>query len=200
MFRVGITGGIGSGKSLVAELFHVLGVPVLHADDTAKYLMEHDDELKASIIRHFGEKAYENGRLNRPFLASAVFGKPERLELLNSLVHPATIAWSERWAAAQTSPYTLKEAAIFFESGSYREMDRMIGVYAPEAMRLQRAMQRDGATEAAIRERMARQMNEDEKMSRCDFIIRNDGTQSVIAQVLRLHAELTALAAQKNKI
>jgi len=194
MFKVGLTGGIGSGKSLVAELFRLLGVPVLNADDTAKYLMEHDEPLKQAIMQLFGKEVYENGRLNRPFLASVVFNDKTKLEALNQLVHPATIAYGSRWAAQQPTAYVIKEAAIFFESGSYKEMDKMIGVYAPYETRLRRAMQRDKATEAEIRKRMDKQMSEEEKMSRCDFIIHNDGSQSLIGQALQLHEELLALS------
>jgi dephospho-CoA kinase len=196
MLKVGLTGGIGSGKSLVAEIFKLLGIPVLHADDTARYLMEHDDKLKQNIADAFGEKVYENGRLNRPFLASVVFNDPQKLAKLNQLVHPATIAYSNKWAAEQQAPYLIKEAAIFFESGSYKEMDKMIGVYAPYALRLSRAMQRDGASEAEIQKRMDKQMNEEEKMSRCDYIIRNDETVSLIEQVLELHRKLIVEAGQ----
>jgi dephospho-CoA kinase len=194
MLKVGLTGGIGSGKSLVAEMFKLLEVPVLHADDTARYLMEHDTELQSAIGQLFGKEVYENGRLNRSFLASVVFNDKAKLEQLNALVHPATIAFGQQWAAAQTTPYTIKEAAIFFESGSYKDMDKMIGVYAPIEMRLQRAMSRDNATEEVIRQRMDKQMNEEEKMKRCDFIIDNDETKSVIDQVLELHEELLQLA------
>lgn len=194
MLKVGLTGGIGSGKSLVAEMFKLLGVPVLHADDTARYLMENDTKLKSAIGQLFGTKVYENGRLNRSFLASVVFNDKSKLEQLNALVHPATIAFGQQWAANQTAPYTIKEAAIFFESGSYKDMDKMIGVYAPVEMRLQRAMHRDNATEEVIRQRMDKQMNEEEKMKRCDFIIDNDETKSVIDQVLKLHEELLQLA------
>ena len=194
MLKVGLTGGIGSGKSLVAEMFKLLGVPVLHADDTARYLMEHDTKLQSAIGQLFGKEVYENGRLNRPFLASVVFNDKSKLEQLNALVHPATIAFGQQWAAAQTTPYTIKEAAIFFESGSYKDMDKMIGVYAPAEMRLQRAMSRDNATEEVIRQRMDKQMNEEEKMKRCDFVIYNDETKSIIEQVLDLHQQLLQLA------
>jgi dephospho-CoA kinase len=195
MLKVGLTGGIGSGKSLVAEMFKLLGVPVLHADDTARYLMEQDTKLKSAIGQLFGKEVYENGRLNRPFLASVVFNDKSKLEQLNALVHPATIAFAQQWAAAQTTPYTIKEAAIFFESGSYKDMDKMIGVYAPVEMRLERAMHRDNVTEEVIRQRMDKQMNEEEKMKRCDFIIYNDGSKSVIDQVLNLHQQLLEIAA-----
>ncbi|PSK91946.1 dephospho-CoA kinase [Taibaiella chishuiensis] len=194
MLKVGITGGIGSGKSLVARMFEVLGIPVLHADDTAKYLMQHDTDLMASISRMFGNEVYQNGRLNRPFLASVVFSDKEKLAGLNSLVHPAVLRYGKEWAARQSSPYTLKEAAIFFESGSYKEMDKMIGVYAPYELRLQRAMQRDQASGDTIKQRMAQQMDEEEKMKRCDYIIRNDGSMSVINQVLDLHRQFCAMA------
>ncbi len=190
MLKVGLTGGIGSGKSLVAEVFRLLGVPVLHADDTAKYLMENDEKLKQAIAQVFGSEVYQNGRLNRPFLASVVFNDKEKLEQLNSLVHPATIAYSNQWAAVQNADYIIKEAAIFFESGSYKEMDKMIGVYAPYELRLQRTMQRDKVSEEEVKKRMDKQMNEEEKMSRCDYIIKNDGTVSVIEQVLKLHDTL----------
>lgn len=200
MLKVGLTGGIGSGKSLVAQLFKLLGVPVLHADEVAKRLMEEDEALRLGLTQAFGEKVYENGRLNRPFLASQVFGDPVRLEQLNQLVHPATIAWTQRWTAAQTAPYVLKEAAIFFESGSYKEMDVMVGVYAPEALRLQRATARDGSTEAQVRARMSRQMNEEEKMQRCDHVIHNDGSRSLIRQVLDLHEVLMAQSGQQAPV
>jgi dephospho-CoA kinase len=191
MLKVGITGGIGSGKSLVARMFQVLGIPVLNADEAAKYLMQHDAALMGSLRQLFGNEVYQNGRLNRPFLASVVFADKAKLEQLNSLVHPAVLRYGKTWAEEQNTPYVLKEAAIFFESGSYKEMDKMIGVYAPFELRLERAMQRDNATEETVRQRMAQQMDEDEKMKRCDYIIRNDGSTSVIEQVLALHKVFT---------
>ncbi|KAA5534912.1 dephospho-CoA kinase [Taibaiella lutea] len=194
MLKVGLTGGIGSGKSLIAEMFKLLGVPVIHADVTAKYLMEHDEALKAAISKLFGEEVYENGRLNRPFLASLVFKNKQRLEALNALVHPATVAYGKKWFAAQKFPYSIKEAAIFFESGTYVEMDKMIGVYAPADLRLKRAMERDAVSEEEIRKRMQHQMNEEEKMSRCDYVIQNDGTKSIIEQVLELNKVLIEIS------
>ncbi len=188
--RVGLTGGIGSGKSLVASFFELLGVPVFRADDEAIYLMEHDPALQSEIIRVFGEKVYEKGRLNRPFLASLVFGNEKQLEILNSIVHPAVIAYGRQWALTQTAPYTIKEAAIFFESGSNKEMDRMIGVYAPESVRIERVMRRDGISDAEVRDRISKQMDDAEKMKRCDYVIQNDGSASVIEQVLSLHERL----------
>lgn len=196
--KVGLTGGIGSGKSQIARIFRLLGIPVLDADKVARTLMENDPALVQSIKILFGEQSYENGRLNRPFLSSIAFQQPEKLRALNALVHPATIAYGEQWAAGHTAPYTLKEAALFFESGSYKAMDFMVGVYAPETIRLQRVMARDGSDAAAVQARMRQQMNEEEKMRRCDFVIRNDETSSVIAQVLNLHQELLQRAAIMN--
>ena len=192
MLKVGLTGGIGSGKSLIAEMFKLLGVPVMHADATAKYLMEHDENLKAALTKTFGEKVYQNGRLSRPFLASLVFNNTQKLETLNALVHPATVAYSGKWFEKQAFPYAIKEAAIFFESGTYVEMNKMIGVYAPFEMRLKRTMERDGISEEEVKERMQHQMNEEEKMSRCDYVIQNDGSKSIIEQVLEIHYRLTS--------
>ena len=198
MLKVGITGGIGSGKSLIARMFEVLGVPVLHADEVAKYLMQHDADLMASIRLLFGNEVYQNGRLNRPFLASVVFADKAKLEQLNGLVHPAVLHYGKEWAGQQNAPYILKEAAIFFESGSYKEMDKMIGVYAPFELRLQRAMQRDNTTAETVKQRMAQQMDEEEKMKRCDYIIRNDGSAPVIEQVLALHRVFTGMSMDKH--
>lgn len=195
MLRVGVTGGIGSGKSLVCEIFRVLGVPVSHADETARYLMEHDAGLIARIKAAFGAAAYENGRLNRAYLSQHVFSQPEKLAQLNALVHPAAIAFGSKWFAAQTTPYAIKEAAIFFESGSHKEVDVMIGVWAPEPLRISRTMKRSNLSEEEVRARMSRQLPEEEKMKRCDFVINNDGTEPLIPQVLALHQQLLEKAA-----
>jgi dephospho-CoA kinase len=188
--KVGITGGIGSGKSVVARVFSLMGIPVLHADTVAKQLMDTDEQLKSAIIDLLGEMAYKHGRLDRAFVAAQVFNQPNLLEALNKIVHPATIQYSEQWAQQQAAPYVLKEAAILFESGSYRDLDKIIGVYASPSLRLKRAMSRDGATEADIRRRMDKQMDDDEKMKRCDYVIINDETQSIIHQVLQVHEQI----------
>lgn len=187
MLKVGITGGIGSGKSVVCQVFQTLGIPVFNADDAARRLMETDAALIASITKLLGTEAYTAGKPNREVIASLVFNNKALLEQLNALVHPATIQYANDWIAAQTAPYVIKEAAIFFESGSYKEMDIMVGVYAPKDIRLQRALQRTGTTEAKVLERMANQMDEDEKMKRCDHVITNDGHTAIIPQVLELH-------------
>jgi dephospho-CoA kinase len=187
MLRVGITGGIGSGKSTVAKVFEVLGIPVYYADDASKRLMNEEGGLKEKILFHFGNVAYENGHLNRGHLSSIVFNNPQKLTLLNSLVHPATFKDAADWMLKQTAPYALKEAALIFESGSQEHLDKVIGVYAPTALRIHRVMQRDGATREEVISRMNKQVDEKIKMMLCDYVITNDEQQLVIPQVLKLH-------------
>ncbi|MBS1780665.1 MAG: dephospho-CoA kinase [Bacteroidetes bacterium] len=193
MLKVGITGGIGSGKSVVCQVFQTLGIPVFNADDAARHLMEHDAELIASVKKLFGDDIYINGKPNRERIASLVFSKQELLQELNKLMHPATIQYGKDWMLQQTTPYVIKEAAIFFESGSYKEMDVMVGVYAPKEIRLERALKRSGVSEAKILERMANQMNEEEKMSRCDYVITNDSKTAIIPQVMELHHQFLSI-------
>jgi len=192
MLKVGITGGIGSGKSTVCQVFETLGIPVFYADRAARYLMENDAMLIDAIKLLFGDDVYNAGKLNREQVSSIVFQKPEILEQLNELVHPATIRYSQLWMDSQDSPYVIKEAAIFFESGSYKDMDVMIGVYAPRKLRILRATQRDNVSQEKILERIAQQMDEDEKMSRCDYVITNDDRTPVIPQVVSIHQKLLA--------
>lgn len=187
MLRIGITGGIGSGKSTVAGIFSVLGAPVYNADDASKRLMEEDEELKKNIIASFGKSAYVNGTLNRKYLASQVFADRQKIELLNSLVHPATLSDAEKWMKKQQSVYAIKEAALIFESGADQFLDYVIGVQSPAALRISRAMQRDHVSREEVEDRMKLQMDEDEKMKRCDFIIVNDEQQMLIPQVISLH-------------
>jgi dephospho-CoA kinase len=194
MLKIGITGGIGSGKSTVAHCFALLGVPVYNADEASKRLYHTNAELQERLKAAFGETIYTEGQLNRQALAAIVFNDPEKLTLLNSLVHPPTIKDAEEWMAAQTAPYLLKEAALLFESGSVSSLDYVIGVSAPESLRLQRVMARDGVAEADVRARMARQMDETEKMARCQFIIYNNEEELVLPQVLALHERLLQLS------
>ncbi len=190
MLSIGLTGGIGSGKSTVARVFETLGIPVYYADDAAKALMNAEGPLKEAIIRNFGAEAYQSGQLDRAWLGTQVFGSPEKLQLLNSIVHPATIADATAWMDRQTAPYAIKEAALLFESDGNKTLDYVIGVSAPEAERIRRVMARDKTDEASIRKRMAGQLDEADKMQRCDFIIVNDGLQMVIPQVLQVHETL----------
>lgn len=197
MLKIGITGGIGSGKSTVAKVFEALGIPVYYADDAAKRLMQEDPELKKQIISLFGENAFTGGKLNRPWISEKIFGNPEKVNALNALVHPATIRDAHDWMSRQQTPYTLKEAALIFESGSQKELDYVIGVEAPQELRIQRVIERDNTTRDAILQRMKNQLDEEEKMKRCDFIIHNDGNQMVIPQVIALHHQLVELSKSK---
>lgn len=187
MLQIGLTGGIGSGKSTIAKVFETLGIPVYYADDASKKLMNEDKELKKQIIRHFGDASYTDNQLNRSYIASVVFADKTKLELLNNLVHPATIRDAKRWMKEQNAPYAIKEAALIFESGSAEGLDYIIGVFAPQALRIKRTMDRDNVTREAVINRMQNQVDEAMKMRLCDFVIYNDEQQLVIPQVLKLH-------------
>ena len=191
--RVGITGGIGSGKTTVAQIFEVLGIPVYYADDAAKRIMNEDELLRRNIIREFGEGSYDNGVLNRQYLASIVFKDKVKLAALNALVHPATIRNSNAWMKMQTTVYSIREAALIFESGVQDQLDVVIGVSAPVELRIQRAMARDKISREQVTERMDKQINETINMRLCDFVIINDDTSPVIPQVLKLHEKLKRL-------
>jgi dephospho-CoA kinase len=194
MLRIGLTGGIGSGKSTVAKIFEVLGIPVYYADTASRRLMNEDPQLIKEIIHHFGEKSYTDGKLNRPYIASIVFNDPEKLTLLNAIAHPATIEDANKWMLKQTSPYTIKEAALIFESGSAENLDLVIGVYAPAALRIKRTMDRDKITQEEVKKRMERQINEELKMKLCDFVVINDEQQLVVPQVMALHQKFITSA------
>jgi dephospho-CoA kinase len=196
MLRIGLTGGIGSGKTTVAKIFELLDVPVYYADDEAKRIMNGDVALKKEIQKHFGEEAYINGELNRSYLASKVFNDKNKLALLNSLVHPATLSDADEWFNKQTTNYAIKEAALIFEAGS-KNLDHVIGVYAPAELRIKRSMERDGVNREKVIERMNRQMDEETKMKLCDFILKNDEQELLIPQVLALHEKLVAIAKEK---
>lgn len=198
MLRVGITGGIGSGKTTVAQIFSLLGVPVYNADHSARRLMNSDKNIREAIVKLFGQESYKGTELNRSFITSKVLEDEKNRALINAIVHPATIADAENWMKQQKAPYSLKEAAILFESGAEKNLDFVIGVYAPEALRIRRTIERDGRSEAEVKKWMSRQMNEEEKMKLCDFVIYNDGNHSVIDQVLSLHKKLLKLAARQS--
>ena len=197
MLRVGLTGGIGSGKSTVAGVFEVLGIPVAYADREAKRIMNEDPLLRQQIIHYLGAEAYTGQQLNRPYLAAQVFTDTEKLALLNSLVHPATIAAGEQWMEQQKNraPYAIREAALIFESDSVRHLDFVIGVFAPPTLRMHRVLQRDKLTREEVLQRMKNQIDEDIKMRLCDAVIYNDEQHPVIPQVLSLHERLLREAA-----
>lgn len=190
MLKIGLTGGIGSGKSTVAKVFEMLGIPVYYADDAAKRIMNEDEELRKQIIAYFGDASYENRQLNRAHISSQVFNNRKKLDLLNSIVHPVTIADAEKWMLQQQTPYAVKEAALIFEANADKQLDYVIGVSAPFDLRLKRVMEREGITADKVQARMDKQMDEEEKMKRCDFIIYNDEKQLLIPQVIELHEKL----------
>lgn len=189
MLKIGLTGGIGSGKSTVAGIFQVLGIPVFDADANTKIIMESDATLQTGIRSLFGNDSFIDGRLNRKFIAEIVFRNPEQLEKLNALVHPAAIRAAEVWADKQKSAYVIKEAALFFEAGSAEGMDYIIGVYAPKHIRIKRVMDRDAVSREAVLDRMNKQIQEEIKMRLCDYVILNDDQHLLIPQVLQLHEQ-----------
>lgn len=194
MLKIGLTGGIGSGKSTVAKIFETLGIPVYYADAEAKRLMNSSETLKKVIRQNFGEATYENDQLNRKYLAGIVFNNPEKLELLNALIHPVTINDAEQWMQQQSAPYSIKEAALLFESGAAENLDFIVGVYAPQALRIKRVMKRDGLTADEIMKRINRQVNEEMKMKLCDFVITNNEQELLVPQVLKLHQHFSGLS------
>lgn len=188
MLKVGLTGGIGSGKTLVCSVLEKLGVAVYYADSEARRLMNSDPELVLQISRLFGNKAYEGGILKREFIAQRVFKDKVLLTRLNELVHPAVRMDFSRWANEQKPAfYVVEEAAILFESGSDRNMDLTVGVFAEKELRVQRVMQRDGIAREQVRMRMNSQMNEKEKMERADMVIYNDGKLMILPQIINTH-------------
>lgn len=188
--RIGLTGGIGSGKSTVAEIFAVLGIPVFNADNAAKQLMNSNEQLRAQLIKLFGEKTYENNLLNTRHIAEQVFTNSFALEQLNAVVHPATIAAAEQWFAMQTAPYVIKEAALLFEAGTAAGLDAIIGVYAPQHLRIHRVMKRDRVTREQVLHRINRQVDENIKMKLCDVVFINDEQQLLVPQVVLFHNQL----------
>ncbi len=199
---IGLTGGIGSGKSTIAKVFENLGVPIFDADASAKHIMNTSSAIKEKLIETFGPEVYtlqnnhqgevESSSLNRSFLSKIVFADPTKLELLNAIVHPMTIKAAMDWAAVQTAPYVIKEAALFFESGSSLGTYKIIGVSAPKAIRIHRVMKRDACTKEEVEKRMSNQIDESLKMKLCDWVIVNDDQQLVLPQVVALHKKILA--------
>ena len=194
MLKIGLTGGIGSGKTTVAKIFEIIGIPVYYADLEAKQLMERHPVLTSEIRKLFGDEAYVSGRLNRKYISSLVFSNASLLDKLNKLVHPYTIEDGKSWMNKQHSPYAIKEAALIFESGIQGEFDRIIGVSAPNALRILRSMKRNASTYNDVVERMHQQLEEEIKLKLCDDIIVNDEQKMILPQVLALHEKLLSLS------
>lgn len=187
---VGITGGIGSGKSVVSRLLNMLGYPVYDSDSKAKRLNDTDEEVKRALTLAFGSDLYENGLLNRPKLASLIFHSDSNRQLVNAIIHPAVKRDFLRWAEAQNSDIVFLEAAILYESGFDAFMNKVVAVAAPEQVRIQRAMQRDNATEQQIVNRLRAQMSQDVLESKADFVVVNDGIQPLLPQIEALAVQL----------
>lgn len=191
MFLLGITGGIGSGKTLVCSILEKFGVKVYYADSEARRLMSNDSQLVKQIKVLFGKEAYSGDSLNSKYVANQVFGDAEKLVKLNEIVHPAVRKDFSHWALAQKdAPYVIEEAAILFESGANKFLNESVLVYAPEALRIQRVQERDGLNEEEVRMRMKHQMDEEEKKVLADHIIFNDGREMLLPQVFELHQQI----------
>jgi dephospho-CoA kinase len=188
VIEVGITGGIGSGKSIVCEVFRSLGVPIYDADSRAKFLMENDEALISSIKDAFSLDAYlDTGKINRAFLAKSAFASEENTQKINSIVHPVVAGDYSNWVLEQNSPYVIKEAALLIESGSYQQLDKLIVVTAPVDLRIKRVKSRDPfRDEAEIAAIIDKQLSDQERKDKADFILKNDESELLIIQVLKL--------------
>jgi dephospho-CoA kinase len=190
MLKVGITGGIGSGKSTVCQVFSELGIPIYNADFEAKQLYFTDLNLKSELIHHFGESIYlSENELNKPVIREIISNEENR-KILNSIVHPKVFKQFENWVKIQKSPYVLKEAAILFESGADKTVDTVIGVLADEFTRIKRVSHRDNLPIETIKKLIETQIPQEELRKRCNFIINNNGDESIVEQVLKIHQDL----------
>ena len=195
MLKIGITGGIGSGKTTICKIFEAAGIPIYYSDDRAKWLMSNDSDVKDAVIKAFGNESYIDNQLNRKYIAGIVFNDKAQLEVLNSIVHPAVrkdaIEWTDKH---QSSAYTLQEAALLFENGAYKSLDYMITVVAPEAMRIDRVVARDHSSADEVKSRINNQYTDEQRLELTDYIIHNDGTQSLIPQIIAIHKQLIELS------
>lgn len=191
---VGLTGGIGSGKTTIANYFKSLGVPIYIADKEAKALMNSSKVVKRKLTALFGEEAYLKGELNRPFLASKIFVNKDILQKMNAIVHPKVASHFKRWLKKQNAPYIIKEAAIIYENNLESQYDFIIVVVADEAVRLQRVLNRDNTSRGKIKSIIDNQLPDSEKIKKSDFVITNEDLESAKAQALEIHKTLTSLS------
>ncbi len=190
MIIVGLTGGIGSGKTTVAKQFMALGIPTYIADEEAKQLMLRSKVIKRKLIQLFGSSAYINGELNKSFIADIIFNERSYLEKMNAIIHPRVARHFKKWMLKQTSPYVIKEAAILFENGGYKQCDYVITVTAPIALRIERLLKRDQTTKKKLKAIMKNQWSDDDKIKLSDFVIENTTLKSIKEQVNNVHKEI----------
>ncbi len=201
MLRIGLTGGIGGGKSTVAKIFEILGVPVYYADVAAKKLMLENNELVEKLRGYFGEQAYTiDGNLNREYLADIIFKNEKALTQMNKIVHPYVFDDYDKWHLQKRNvPYTIKEAALIFETNHHINLNKVIEVYAPLSIRIQRVLLRDNLLKSEIENRISRQLPEEKKLHLADYIIYNDGSYALIQQVVNIHRQLLIKKATNSK-
>ncbi|MFP4556974.1 MAG: dephospho-CoA kinase [Bacteroidales bacterium] len=194
MIKIGITGGIGSGKTMVCKVINTMGYPVYHADIEAKRIINSQPEVVSKVKQLFGENIYTQNGINRKELAAVVFNNADLLQKLNKIVHPAVAADFDQWAEDhQAHSLLFKEAAILFESGAYKKVDRVVAVWAPENLRIKRVSERDGVSPEQVKERMKNQLNQEELLERSDFVIKNNQQELLIPQVVKLIKHLQEL-------
>lgn len=192
-FRLGITGGIGSGKTSVCRIFNVLGIPVFSADPVAREIMDSDEEIMAQINSIAGKNLYSDGALDRPGLASIIFNDPLLLTQVNALVHPVVFGRFGKWAEEQNAPYVIMEAAILFESGASNLVDKILTVIAPVEQRIERVIRRNNLTYEQVYERVRNQIGDEERKRLSDYVISNSENEMIIPAVLKVHNELLKL-------
>ncbi len=192
MIKVGLTGGIGSGKSIIAKIFNTLGIYVYNSDIAAKQIYHTNPDLKRKLIHHFGKNVYlESGKLNKQYLSKQIFEDKNKLALINSLVHPLVKAdFANQLTQHKNSPYIIKETAILIESNIYKELDKVIVVTAPENIRINRVCKRDKLSEQDVVKRINNQLSDKERIKYADYLIKNDSTNLLIPQVLKIHEDL----------
>ena len=195
MIKVGVTGGIGSGKTLICQIFEKIGMPVFYADSEARKILNHDKTVVDKVSSLFGADIYNEDGINKARLANVIFNNQDALNTINSIVHPVVKSRFQNWLSTLNTTYAIEEAAILVETGSYKELDYTVLVYAPKELRISRAMSRDGNTREEIEERMKNQIPDEEKFQKVNKVIYNDNSRMVIPQVLEIHEQLTN---QKN--
>lgn len=191
MIKIGITGGIGSGKSTICKVFELLGVPVFYADAESQKLLQTNKEIQHSIIKLFGDNILSSeGLIDRKKIGAIVFNDAHKLKSLNEIMHPAVFTHFENWVKKQVYPYVIKEAAILFESGADKQLDKIITVTCPINLRIGRVMKRDGVTSQSVEQRISNQWSDEEKIKHSQFIINNDECNLIIPQILFINQQL----------